>query len=68
MTNLANKNRLTKDIVVYEEFLTPEESSKIIEILDKMPSTVKGLSNFDDKPKLTTEQKRKLREMVSNYN
>jgi hypothetical protein len=35
MTNLTNKNRLTKDIVVYEEFLTPEESSKIIEILDK---------------------------------
>jgi hypothetical protein len=35
MTNLANKNRITKDIVVYENFLTPEESAKIVEILDK---------------------------------
>jgi len=35
MTNLQNKNRLTKDIVVYENFLTPEESAKIIEVLDK---------------------------------
>ncbi len=36
MTNLNNKKRLTKDIVVYENFLTPEESSKIIEVLDKV--------------------------------
>jgi hypothetical protein len=35
MVNLNNKNRLTKDIVVYENFLTPEESSKIIEVLDR---------------------------------
>jgi hypothetical protein len=36
--NLSNKNRLTKDIVVYENFLTPEESAKIIEVLDKVAS------------------------------
>jgi hypothetical protein len=35
MVNLNNKNRLTKDIIVYENFLTPEESSKIISILDE---------------------------------
>jgi hypothetical protein len=35
MVNLNNKSRLTKDIVVYENFLTPEESSKIIEVLDR---------------------------------
>jgi hypothetical protein len=34
MVNLNNKTRLTQDIVVYENFLTPEESSKIISILD----------------------------------
>jgi hypothetical protein len=38
MVNLSNKNRLTKDIVVYENFLTPEESSRIIEVLDKSAS------------------------------
>jgi hypothetical protein len=36
MTNLNNKNRITKDIVVYENFLTPEESAKIVEVLDKV--------------------------------
>lgn len=36
MTNLNNKKRLTKDIVLYENFLTPEESLKIIEVLDKV--------------------------------
>jgi hypothetical protein len=36
MVNLNNKKRLTKDIVVYENFLTPEESSKIISVLDKV--------------------------------
>jgi hypothetical protein len=36
--NLSNKKRLTKDIVVYEDFLTPEQSSKIVEILDKSAS------------------------------
>jgi hypothetical protein len=35
MVNLNNKSRLTKDIVVYENFLTPEDSSKIIEVLDR---------------------------------
>jgi hypothetical protein len=35
MANLNNKQRLTKDIVVYENFLTPEESSKVISVLDK---------------------------------
>lgn len=36
--NLSNKNRLTKDIVVYENFITPEESSKIIDVLDTVAS------------------------------
>jgi hypothetical protein len=35
MINLNNKNRITKDIVVYENFLTPEQSSKIINVLDQ---------------------------------
>jgi hypothetical protein len=34
MINLQNKKRLTKDIVVYEDFLTPEDSEKIIKVLD----------------------------------
>jgi hypothetical protein len=34
MTNLANKKRLTKDIVVYENFINQEESSKIVKVLD----------------------------------
>jgi hypothetical protein len=34
MTNLANKKRLTKDIVLYENFITAEQSKKIIEVLD----------------------------------
>jgi hypothetical protein len=33
--NLNNKVRLTKDIVLYENFLTKEESEKIIQVLDK---------------------------------
>lgn len=36
MVNLNNKNRLTEDIVVYENFITAEESAKIINILDKV--------------------------------
>lgn len=36
MVNLNNKKRLTKDIVVYENFITPEESIKIINVLDKV--------------------------------
>jgi hypothetical protein len=34
MVNLENKKRLTKDIVVYENFITEEQSKKIIEVLD----------------------------------
>jgi len=33
--NLENKKRLTKDIVVYENFLTAEESAALIKVLDK---------------------------------
>jgi hypothetical protein len=33
--NLENKVRLTKDIVLYENFLSPEVSAKIVKILDK---------------------------------
>jgi hypothetical protein len=36
MTNLSNKKRLTSDIVVYENFLTEEESKKIIKVLDRV--------------------------------
>lgn len=32
--NLNNKKRITKDIVVYENFLTAEESAKMIKVLD----------------------------------
>lgn len=38
---------------------------KIVENMDKMPSTLKG---FNETPKLSPEQKKKLMEMVSNYN
>lgn len=38
MVNLTNKHRLTEDIVVYENFITNEESAKIIEVLDKVAS------------------------------
>ena len=33
--NLENKTRITKDIVVYENFLSPEVSAKLIKVLDK---------------------------------
>lgn len=33
--NLENRNALTDDIVVYENFLTPEESANLIKVLDK---------------------------------
>lgn len=36
MANLNNKKRITKDIVVYENFLTPEESAKVIKVLDRV--------------------------------
>lgn len=38
---------------------------KIIENIDKMPSTLRG---FNDTPKLTAEQKSKLMDMVGHYN
>jgi hypothetical protein len=37
----------------------------ILENMDKMPSTLKG---FNDTPKLSPEEKKKLMEMVRNYN
>ena len=33
--NLENKKRLTKDIVLYENFIDPETSAKLINVLDK---------------------------------
>jgi len=36
MANLNNMNRLTDDIVIYENFISPEECSKIIKLLDKV--------------------------------
>lgn len=33
--NLENRNAITEDIVVYENFLTPEESANLIKVLDK---------------------------------
>lgn len=41
MITLANKNRLTKDIVVYENFIDVETSGKLITILDKHVETGK---------------------------
>jgi hypothetical protein len=38
---------------------------KIVENMNKMPSTLKG---FNESPKLSPEQKKKLMEMVSQYN
>jgi hypothetical protein len=38
MVNLKNQNRLTDDIVLYENFITPEQSKKIIEVLDSVAS------------------------------
>jgi len=33
--NLDNKKRLTKDIVLYENFIDAETSAKLIKVLDK---------------------------------
>ncbi len=33
--NLINKNRLTNDIVIYEDFIDAETASKLIKVLDK---------------------------------
>jgi hypothetical protein len=41
--NLNNKKRLTEDIVLYENFLTYEESAKIIKVLDKQAESEKIL-------------------------
>jgi hypothetical protein len=38
MANLANKKRITDDIVLYENFLTPEESAAVVRVLDKVAS------------------------------
>lgn len=39
--NLNNKIRLTEDIVLYENFLTPEESAKVIKVLDAQANNEK---------------------------
>lgn len=39
--NLKNKKRLTKDIVIYENFLSKIECEKIIKVLDKQAETKK---------------------------
>lgn len=39
--NLSNPKRLTDDIILYENFLTPEESSKVIKVLDKVAESGK---------------------------
>ena len=33
--NLENKKRITKDIVVYENFIDPETAAKLVKVLDK---------------------------------
>lgn len=35
MTSLTEKNRVSKDIVLYENFITEEEAAKIIAVLDR---------------------------------
>jgi hypothetical protein len=39
--NLNKKNRLTKDILVYEDFLTKEECDSLIQVLEKQASNEK---------------------------
>lgn len=39
--NLNNKKRINEDLVIYENFLTPEESAKVIEVLEKQVQTEK---------------------------
>lgn len=41
--NLNNKKRINEDLVVYEDFLTPEQSQKVIEAIEKQ-ATVEKLS------------------------
>lgn len=33
--NLENKSRITKDIVIYEDFISPEFAEKLVKVLDK---------------------------------
>ncbi len=33
--NLENKNRLTKDIVLYENFIDADTAAKLVRVLDK---------------------------------
>jgi hypothetical protein len=33
--NLNNKNRITKDIVIYENFIDPQVAAKLVKVLDK---------------------------------
>ena len=33
--NLENKSRITKDIVIYEDFISPEVAEKLVKVLDK---------------------------------
>jgi hypothetical protein len=39
--NLNNKKRINEDLVIYENFLTAEESAKVIEALEKQASSEK---------------------------
>lgn len=39
--NLSNKKRINEDLVVYENFLTPEESAKVIEAIEKQAKSAK---------------------------
>lgn len=39
--NLSNKKRLTEDIVLYENFLTKEESEKIVKVLNRQAENEK---------------------------
>lgn len=39
--NLNNKKRITKDIVIYENFLTKEESAKVVQVLDAQANNQK---------------------------
>lgn len=43
--NLNNKKRINEDLVVYEDFLTPEQSQKVIEAIEKQAASEKLLWN-----------------------
>ena len=44
--NLNNKKRINEDLVVYENFLTDEESAKIILALEKQEEKIDKLKNY----------------------